>query len=48
VRLMPPAYVKPTSSGKRTMPPTRRQSAKLSPGRTCGSSRPRRQSSKAA
>jgi transposase len=45
VRLMPPAYV---SSGRRTMPPTLRQSAKRSPGQTCGSSRPRRRSSRAA
>ena len=46
VRLMPPAYVKPY--GTRTMRPMRRPSARQSPGRTCGSSRPRRPSSRAA
>ena len=48
VRLMPPAYVSPTSSGRRTMPLTPRPSARRSPGLTCGLSRPRRPSSRAA
>jgi transposase len=48
VRLMPPAYVKPYASARRTMLPTPRQSAKRSAGQTCGSSRPRRPSSRAA
>jgi len=48
VRLMPPANVKPTSSGRRTTPPTLRQSAKPSRGRTCGSSRPRGSNNRAA
>ena len=47
VRLMPPAYVKPYVNGRRMMPQTRRRSAKRSPGRICGSSRPRRPSSRA-
>jgi transposase len=45
VRLMPPAYVKPSSSGRRTMPLTPRLSVRRSPGPTCGLSRPRRPSS---
>jgi len=45
VRLMPPAYM---SSGRRTMLPTLRPSARRSPEQTCGSSRPRRPSSRAA
>ena len=45
VRLMPPAYVKPYVKRLR---PMRRPSARQSPGRTCGSSRPRRPSSRAA
>ena len=48
VRLMPPAYVKPTSNGRRTMLPTRRPSARRSSEPTCGSSRPRLPNSKAA
>ena len=40
VRLMPPAYVKP-SNGRRTMPLTRRRSARQSPEPIRGSSRPR-------
>ena len=32
VRLIPPAYVNPTSNGRRTTPPTRRPSARLSAG----------------
>ena len=48
VRLMPPAYVKPTSSDTRMMPPTLRPSARRSPGQTCGSWRPRHPSSRAA
>ena len=48
VRLMPPAYVKPYVKRQRTMLPTLKQSAKRSPGRTCGSCRPRRLSSRAA
>jgi transposase len=47
-RLMPPAYVKPTSSGRKTMLPTQRPSAKRSPGQACGLSRPRLPSSRAA
>ena len=48
VRLMPAAYVKPTSSDRRTMQLTPRPSAKRSPAQTCGSSRPKRPSSRAA
>ena len=49
VRLMPPAYVKPyVKRHKNAMPLTPRRSAKRSPGQTCGSSRPRRQSSRVA
>ncbi len=48
VRLMPPAYVKPYVNGTRTMPLTPRRSAKRSPGRTCGSSQPRRQGNRVA
>ena len=48
VRLMPPAYVKPYVNGIRTMPLTPRRSAKRSPDRTCGSSRPRHQNNRAA
>ena len=48
VRLMPPAYVKPYVKHTRTMPPTRKRFARQSPGRTCGSYRPRRPSSKVA
>jgi transposase len=47
VRLMPPAYVKPYVKARRTMPLTRRPFARLSQGRTCGSSRPKRPSSRA-
>ena len=47
VKLMPPAYVKPTSNGRRTMPRMRKRSAKRLPGRICGSSPPRRPSSRA-
>jgi transposase len=46
VRLMPPAYVKPTSSGRRTTSPTRRRFAKRSRGQACGSCRPRRASNR--
>src|SRR5580693_7498874 len=42
VRLMPPPTSSPTSSGRRTTPLTPRQSARPSPGQTCGSWRPRR------
>jgi transposase len=48
VRLMPPAYVKPYVKRQKTMPLTPRPSAKRSPGPTCGLSRPRRPSSRAA
>ena len=48
VRLMAPAYVSPTSSGRRTMPLTPRPSARRSPGQTCASSRPRHPSSRVA
>ena len=47
VRLMPPAYVKPYIKRQKMMLRTRRRSAKPLPGRTCGSSRPRRPSSRA-
>ena len=46
VRLMPPAYVKPYV--KRHKNDATDAAAKRSPGRTCGSSRPRRPSSRAA
>ena len=48
VRLMPPAYVKPYVKRQRTTLRTRRPSARLSPGPTCGSLRPRPPSSRAA
>jgi transposase len=48
VRLMPPAYVKPYVKRQKTMPLTPRPSAKRSAGPTCGLSRPRRPSSRAA
>jgi transposase len=48
VRLMPPAYVSRMSSDRRTMPLTPRPSAKRLPGPTCGLSRPRRPSNRAA
>src|SRR3954468_20507759 len=41
VRLMPPAYVKPYVSGRRTTAPTRKLFARRSQGPTCGSCRPR-------
>ena len=47
LKLMPPAYVKPYVKGRRTMPQMRRRSAKRLPGQICGSSRPRRPSSRA-
>jgi transposase len=47
VRLMPPAYVKPYVK-RQKMPPTRRQSARPSAGRTCGLWRPRRLSNRVA
>ena len=49
VRLMPPAYVKPyVKRHKNDATEGGRPSARQSPGRTCGSSRPRRPSSRAA
>ena len=48
VRLMPPAYVKPTSSVRRMTWLTRRPSVRLSPEPTCGLCPPRRLSSRAA
>jgi transposase len=48
VRLMPPAYVKPYVKRHKNDALTPRQSVKRSPGRTCGSSRPRRRSNRAA
>src|SRR5512139_3392280 len=45
---MPPAYRSPTLSGRRMMLPMQRPFARRSPGRTCGSSRLRHPSSKAA
>src|SRR6516162_8207660 len=47
VRLMPPAYVKPTSNDRRTIALTRRQYARRSAGPTCGLCRPRHLNSKA-
>jgi transposase len=47
VRLMPPAYVKP-SSGRRTMPQTPRRSARQSQDPICGSCPPRQSSSRVA
>src|SRR5215204_3125303 len=48
-KLMPPAYVKPyVKRHKNAMPPMLRQSARPSPGLTCGSSRPRPPSSRVA
>ena len=41
VRLMPPAYVKPTSNDRRTIALTRRQYARRSAGPTCGLCQPR-------
>ena len=48
VRLMPPAYVKPYVKRHKNDAVMPRQSAKRSPGPICGSSRPRRPSSRAA
>ena len=48
VRLMPPSYVKRMSNDRRTMQLTQKRFAKLSPGQTCASCRPRRPSSRAA
>ena len=48
VRLMPPAYVKPSSSGRRMTRLTQRPFARLLPEPTCGSCRPRLPSSRAA
>ena len=48
VRLMPPAYVKPYVKRQKTTLRTRRPSARLSPGQTCGLSRPKTPSSRAA
>jgi transposase len=48
VRLMPPAYVRPTSNGRRTTWLTQRRFARRSPGRTCGSCQQRHPSSRAA
>jgi transposase len=48
VRLMPPAYVKLTSSGRRTIWRTLRQFVKQRPEPICGSCQRRRLSSKAA
>jgi transposase len=48
VRLMPPAYVNPTSSGRRTTPRMRKRFAKRSRGPTCGSCRPKRSNNRAA
>src|SRR6476646_7994520 len=48
VRLMPPAYVKPTSNGRRTTWPTLRRFARRSPEPTCGSCQQRHLSSRAA
>ena len=48
MRLMPPAYVNPMSSDRRTMRLTLRRSARRSPGPICGSWRPRPLSSRAA
>lgn len=39
VKLMPPAYVKPYVKARRTMPPTRRRSARPLRGPRCGSPR---------
>jgi transposase len=47
VRLMPPACVKPYVKRQKN-PPTRRRSTRPSPGPICGSSRPRRWSSRVA
>ena len=48
VRLMPPAYVKPYVKRHKNDAMTLKRSVKRSPGRICGSSRPRRQSNRAA
>jgi len=48
VRLMPPAYVKPYVKRHKRMLLTPRRFARRSPGQTCGSSRPRRQSNRVA
>ena len=48
VRLIPPAYVKPYVKRHKNDAVDPRRSARRSPGRTCGSSRPRRRSNKAA
>ena len=48
VRLMPPAYVKPSSSGRRMTRLTQRPFARLSLVPTCGSCQPRHPSSRAA
>ena len=47
VRLMPPAYVKPYSNGRRTMRPTPRPSARRSQEPICGLCQSRRPSNKA-
>ena len=48
VRLMPAAYVKPYVKRQKNHALTPRPSAKRSPAQTCGSSRPKRPSSRAA
>jgi len=47
-KLMPPAYVKPYVKRHKNDAADVRRSARPSPGRTCGSSRPRRPSSRVA
>jgi len=48
VRLIPPIYVKPSSSAKRTTRPTRRRSAKPRAGRPCASWRSKPRNSRRA
>ena len=48
VRLMPPAYVKPTSNGRRTTWPMLRRFVKPSPEPPCGLCQPRPLSSRVA